>query len=51
MRRFAGDANMPDGAAAADACEIIPDERSLLLLAGLISIEFVTLLAILIWMR
>lgn len=42
---------MPDETVTADASEIIPNERSLLLLAGLIGIEFATLLALLIWMR
>lgn len=42
---------MPDEAATADAFEIIPDERSPLLLIGLVGIEFATLISLLIWMH
>lgn len=42
---------MPEEADTADAVEIVPDERSLALLLGLIAIEFATLLSLLVWMR
>lgn len=40
---------MPDEAA--EAIEVVPEEQSLLLLAGLIGIEFAALLSLLVWMR
>jgi hypothetical protein len=42
---------MPDEVVAADAIDTVPDEQSLLLLFGLVGIEFVALLGLLVWMR
>lgn len=36
---------------AADAVEVVSEEQSLLLLLGLIGIEFAALLSLLVWMR